>query len=263
MHLGSNPFSHNDGVGFVTRGVARLNGMAILPRVRHRAPNARAFSRGNAVRCRPQGYATATDDDGEHAWRAPTATFIPAPVAGACRFGGRAAADALRRTAPVERDRLLDRALATRSPPLPTVLRRTKRIARAWPVGSLRPTAYDQSLLLLVTNEGAWCRPDTDGRGTAMIVSRARMAATVRRPKGAPAALREILALSKRPTRLELVCWELNVDQRLARPAWELALQNDLLDAGVDAATGKTMFTLSERGRFALRRLGRRRSPIR
>jgi hypothetical protein len=97
-----------------------------------------------------------------------------------------------------------------------------------------------------------------------MIVSRARVAATMRRPKGAPVALREVLALSKRPTRLELVCWELNVDERLARPAWEMALQNRLLDAaGVDGATGKTMFTLSERGRLALRRLGRRRSPTR
>jgi hypothetical protein len=38
MHLGSEPFSHNDGVGFVPRGVARLNGMAILPRLRHSAP---------------------------------------------------------------------------------------------------------------------------------------------------------------------------------------------------------------------------------
>jgi hypothetical protein len=97
-----------------------------------------------------------------------------------------------------------------------------------------------------------------------MNVSRARVAASVRRSEGAPLALRHVLALSKRRTRLELVCWELNVDERLAGPAWELALQNGLLDAtGVDAATGKTMFTLSERGRLALRRLGRRRSPTR
>jgi hypothetical protein len=97
-----------------------------------------------------------------------------------------------------------------------------------------------------------------------MIVSPARAAATMRRPPGAAVALREVLALSKRRTRLELVCWALNVDERLAWPAWELALQNGLLEAaGVDTATGKTMFTLSERGRLALRSLGRRRSPIR
>ena len=90
----------------------------------------------------------------------------------------------------------------------------------------------------------------------AMIRSRARVPATMRRPKGAPVALREVLVLSKRCTRFELMCWELNVDERLARPAWELALQNGLLEAaGVDAATGKTMFTLSERGRSALQRL--------
>ncbi|MEA2382490.1 MAG: hypothetical protein QOH72_2461 [Solirubrobacteraceae bacterium] len=98
-----------------------------------------------------------------------------------------------------------------------------------------------------------------------MYVSRARVPATMRRPKGAPVALRDVLELSKRPTRLELVCWTLNVDERLAWRSWELALQNGLLEAaGLDASTGKTMFTLSERGRFALRSLGRRRgSPIR
>jgi hypothetical protein len=93
-----------------------------------------------------------------------------------------------------------------------------------------------------------------------MNTTRLRVAAEVRRPKDAPVALREVLTLSKRPTRLELVCWALNVDERLAAPAWALALQNGLLEAaGVDAASGKTMFTLSERGRLALPRLGRRR----
>jgi hypothetical protein len=97
-----------------------------------------------------------------------------------------------------------------------------------------------------------------------MSVSRASAAAGARRSRGAPVAVREVLALSKRRTRLELVCWELNVDKRLAWPAWELALQKGLLEpAGVDAVTGKTMFTLSERGQLALRRLGRRRSSAR
>ena len=52
-----------------------------------------------------------------------------------------------------------------------------------------------------------------------------------RRHRGVPVTLREVLASSRRPTRLELVCWELNVDERLARPAWELALRNGLLEA--------------------------------
>ena len=65
-------------------------------------------------------------------------------------------------------------------------------------------------------------------------------------------------------TRFELVCWELNVDQRLAWPAWELALKHGLLEtAGVDAVTGKTMFTLSERGRLALRNVRGRSSSTR
>jgi hypothetical protein len=81
------------------------------------------------------------------------------------------------------------------------------------------------------------------------------------RPKDAPVTLREVLALSARRTRLELICWELDVDARLAWPAWELALKHGLIEgAGVDAVTGRTMFTLSERGRLARRRLRRRGS---
>jgi hypothetical protein len=94
--------------------------------------------------------------------------------------------------------------------------------------------------------------------------SRSRMAAGARRPADAPVTLREVLAMSERRTRLELVCWELNVDERLACTAWELALKEGLLEpAGVDMVSGKTMFTLSERGRLALRSLGRRRSSSR
>ena len=89
-------------------------------------------------------------------------------------------------------------------------------------------------------------------------------AATTRRSQDPPATLRDVLALSKRRTCLELVCWELNVDERLARPAWELALKHGLLEAaGVDAVMGKAMFALSDRGRLALRELGRRRSSAR
>ena len=94
-----------------------------------------------------------------------------------------------------------------------------------------------------------------------MSMSRARGPANLRRPKGAPVTLREVLESSKRPTRLELVCWALNVDEREARPKWELALQNGLLEAaGGDATTGGAMFKLSDRGQFALRQLPRRRS---
>jgi len=97
-----------------------------------------------------------------------------------------------------------------------------------------------------------------------MSVSRARRPANLRRPRSVPVTLREVLEVSKRPTRLELVCWVLNVDEHLARPAWELALRNGLLEAaGADAATGAAMFKLSEPGQFALRRLPRRRSATR
>ncbi len=97
-----------------------------------------------------------------------------------------------------------------------------------------------------------------------MSRSAASVAARTRRFKVAPVTLRDVLAVSKPRTRLELVCWELNVDERLARPAWELALKHGLLEAaGVDALTGKTMFALSERGRLALQSMGRRRSPAR
>jgi hypothetical protein len=90
------------------------------------------------------------------------------------------------------------------------------------------------------------------------------MAPGARRFERAPATLRDVLTLSKRRTRLELVCWELNIDEGLAWPAWELALQNGLLEAaGVDAVSGKTMFTLSERGRVVLHTLGRRPSRVR
>ena len=94
--------------------------------------------------------------------------------------------------------------------------------------------------------------------------SASRVAARRRRSPDSPVPLRDVLVLSKRRTRFELVCWELNVDQRLAWPAWELALKHGLLEtAGVDAVTGKTMFTLSERGRLALRNVRGRSSSTR
>ena len=81
-----------------------------------------------------------------------------------------------------------------------------------------------------------------------------------RNRRGVPVALRDVLALSKRGTRLELLCWELNVDESRVRPAWELARTNGLVEpAGIDALTGKMMFSLSARGRLALAQLRRRR----
>jgi hypothetical protein len=94
--------------------------------------------------------------------------------------------------------------------------------------------------------------------------SRPRATAGRLRDRDAPLTLRDVLTSSKRRTRLELLCWELDVDEHLARPAWELALAHGLLEtAGIDPLTGKTMFTISERGRLALRRVGPRRTPTR
>jgi hypothetical protein len=62
-----------------------------------------------------------------------------------------------------------------------------------------------------------------------------------------------------RATRLERVCWDLNVDESRVRPAWEAALRVELLEpAGVDPLTGRAMYRLSGRGRDALRELRRR-----
>jgi hypothetical protein len=97
-----------------------------------------------------------------------------------------------------------------------------------------------------------------------MSGSRPRVTATRLRATDAPLTLRDVLRSSKRRTRLEHLCWELDVDERLARPAWELALAHELLEAaGIDPLTGKTMFTVSERGRLAMQRLGPRRTPSR
>jgi hypothetical protein len=47
-----------------------------------------------------------------------------------------------------------------------------------------------------------------------------------RRRDRPPLRLRELLAeVSKGPTRLELVCWQLNYNEARARPAWDLALR--------------------------------------
>jgi hypothetical protein len=67
--------------------------------------------------------------------------------------------------------------------------------------------------------------------------------------------------VSKGPTRLELVCWQLNVDEPRARPAWDLALRLKLIEpTGSDRLTGEAaVFTLTDGGRRALRNLSRQR----
>ena len=67
--------------------------------------------------------------------------------------------------------------------------------------------------------------------------------------------------MSKGPTRLELVCWQLNYDEARARPAWDLALRLKLIEpTGTDRLTGEAaVFTLTDRGRQALGNLSRQR----
>jgi hypothetical protein len=69
-----------------------------------------------------------------------------------------------------------------------------------------------------------------------------------------------LLEVSRRPTRLELLCWELNIDESRAGPAWDGALRIKLLKAaGVDRHNGAKLFALTDRGRHALRELSGRR----
>jgi hypothetical protein len=78
-----------------------------------------------------------------------------------------------------------------------------------------------------------------------------------------PVALRDVLELAatRRGTRLELVCWQLDIEESRVRPAWHVALRIQLLEPhGVDPLTGQAMFTLSERGHRALRKLSPPRS---
>jgi hypothetical protein len=69
--------------------------------------------------------------------------------------------------------------------------------------------------------------------------------------------LRELLLeVSRRPTRLELLCWELDIEEPRARPAWDVALRIKLLKAaGVDRHTGARLFALTDRGLHALHEL--------
>ncbi len=76
--------------------------------------------------------------------------------------------------------------------------------------------------------------------------------------------LRDLLAAAAnmRRTRLELLCFQLNMEASRVRPAWDVALRTQLLEpVGIDPDTGETLYRLSGRGRRALRVLsvGRRR----
>jgi hypothetical protein len=52
---------------------------------------------------------------------------------------------------------------------------------------------------------------------------------------------------------LQLVCWELNVQEFEARPAFERAIADGLLARrGVDDLHGEVMYALTERGRRSL-----------
>ena len=85
----------------------------------------------------------------------------------------------------------------------------------------------------------------------------------VRAPVRAPLPLKDLLAAveRRRGTRLELVCWRLDIEEAHAAPAWELALQEGLIArCGEDPFTGRAMFALTERGDAARRRLRRRAS---
>jgi hypothetical protein len=62
--------------------------------------------------------------------------------------------------------------------------------------------------------------------------------------------------VSRRPTRLELVCWQFNLDESRARPAWDVALRIGLIaPAGSDRHTGEAVFGLTDRGHRARRAL--------
>jgi len=86
-------------------------------------------------------------------------------------------------------------------------------------------------------------------------------ASATERSDGSLLTLRDLLGLlaGTRSTRLERLCWDLNVDESYVLPAWEMALRVEFLEpTAVDPLTGHAMYRLSDRGRDALRQLRRR-----
>jgi hypothetical protein len=68
--------------------------------------------------------------------------------------------------------------------------------------------------------------------------------------------LRDLLAAvaTAHRTRLELLCFELDMEVSRVRPAWDVALRTQLLEpVGIDPDAGETLYRLSNRGRRALR----------
>ena len=62
--------------------------------------------------------------------------------------------------------------------------------------------------------------------------------------------------VGRRPTRLELICWQFNIDESRARPAWDVALRVGLIaPRGNDRLTGEAVFGLTDGGRRAAREL--------
>jgi hypothetical protein len=66
-------------------------------------------------------------------------------------------------------------------------------------------------------------------------------------------------ASTRRGTRLEVVCWDLNIDEARVGPIWDLALRDELLSpAGIDP-TGRPVFKLTARGHAVPRHLKQNR----
>jgi hypothetical protein len=98
--------------------------------------------------------------------------------------------------------------------------------------------------------------------GPARMQKRQRHpASATERSHGSLLTLRDLLGLlaGTRSTRLERLCWDLNIDESRVRPAWEMALRVEFFEpTAVDPLTGQAMYRLSDRGRDALRELRRR-----
>jgi hypothetical protein len=86
-----------------------------------------------------------------------------------------------------------------------------------------------------------------------------RAASAPRRARSGLSLLDLLVEVGRGPTRLELVCWQLNVEEPRVRPAWDVARRIGLIDSsGADRITGQApVYTLTDRGRRAMLELGR------
>ena len=80
-----------------------------------------------------------------------------------------------------------------------------------------------------------------------------------RRARPALGLLDLLVEVGHGPTRLDLVCWQLNVDEPQVRPAWDVARRVQFIDTtGADALTGHApLYALTDRGRRAVAELQR------